>query len=253
MRRRNGERAARLTGATWVGAESGNRSPIARNGVSDMSRTRFETSFYVGQLLRVLQVEDNASDAELILQALRKAGYQVRADTVMTADEFAAKLAKGAYDLVLCDGHLPGWTGMEALELLQQLQQEIPFILVTGALEDEQAAAFIDKGADDYILKDRLARLPLAVRRVRRERRLLEERKKAAEERERLITQLQNTLAEVRRLNGLLPICVTCKRVLSVQGYWSRIEMFIERYSDAKVSPSLCPSCASRLYPECYN
>jgi CheY-like chemotaxis protein len=218
-----------------------------------MSRRSFETSFVTGQPLRVLLIEDSATDAELTLHALTRHGYAVQADTVASKAEFTACLRQSSYDVILCDYDLPGWEGIEALSLLEQMQKDIPFILVTGALEDATAAAIIDKGADDYVLKERLGRLPLAVRRVMREQRLLEERRQAAAEREQLIQKLQESLAEVKRLNGLLPICVTCKRVLSVKGYWSRIEVFIERNSEAQVSPSLCPTCASSIYPEYFS
>lgn len=215
-----------------------------------MSRRSFETNFVTGQRLHVLLVEDSETDAEFALRALKRHGYAVKADIVASRAEFTEQLSRSKYDVILCDYDLPGWEGMEALEVLKELQQDIPFILVTGALDDATAAALIDKGADDYVLKERLSRLPLAVRRVMREQRLLEERRQAAAERERLIQKLQETLAEVKRLNGLLPICVTCKRVLSVKGYWSRIEVFIERNSEAQVSPSLCPTCAASIYPE---
>jgi CheY-like chemotaxis protein len=215
-----------------------------------MSRRSFETNFVTGQSLSVLLVEDSEADAEFALRALKGHGYAVQADIVASEAEFTERLSRSKYDVILCDYDLPGWEGIEALEVLKKSRQDIPFILITGALDDATAAALIDKGADDYVLKDRLGRLPLAVRRVLREQRLLEERRQAAAERERLIQKLQETLAEVKRLNGLLPICVTCKRVLSVKGYWSRIEVFIERNSEAQVSPSLCPTCAATIYPE---
>jgi len=218
-----------------------------------MSRRGFETAFITGQPLRVLMVEDSTADAELCLQALRRHGYNVNADIVSNAEEFTHRLSKVVYDIVLSDYELPEWTGLEALEQLNKLEQDIPFILVTGALDDETAAKIIDQGADDYVLKDGLERLPLTVRRVLREKRLLDERRQLADERERLIRKLQETLAEVKRINGLLPVCVTCKRILSVKGYWSRLELYIERYSEARVSPSLCPDCASKLYPESFN
>jgi len=218
-----------------------------------MSRRGFETAFVTGHPLRVLMVEDSPSDAELSLHALRRHGYNVCADIVSQPEEFMQRLSKAVYDVVLSDYDLPKWSGLDVLDQLETLEQDIPFILVTGALDDATAAEMIDKGADDYILKDRLGRLPLAVRRVLREKRLLEERRRTGEERERLIRKLQETLAEVRRINGLLPVCVTCKRILSAKGHWSRLEVYIERYSEARVSPSLCPDCASKLYPESFN
>jgi DNA-binding NtrC family response regulator len=213
----------------------------------------FETTFFSGQPLKVLVVEASRADAARSLLALENHGYKVRADVVATAGEFAEKISGAIYDVVVSDFGLPGWTGLDVLELLRGLEQRIPFILVTGALTDEAAAQIIEQGADDYILKDRLQRLPLAVRRVMREQRLFAEIKRAGEERERLIVTLQESLAEVKRLNGLLPICVNCKRVLSAKGFWNRIEVFIERYSDARVSPSLCPACSAKSHPQHFN
>jgi CheY-like chemotaxis protein len=227
--------------------------PAEKKGLGSMSRRGFETAFVTGHPLRVLMVEDSPSDAELSLHALRRHGYNVCADIVSHPDEFTHRLSKAIYDVVISDYEMPEWSGMEVLEQLEKLEQDVPFILVTGALDDATAAKLIDRGADDYVLKDRLGRLPLAVRRVLREKRLLDERKRASEERERLIRKLQETLSEIRRINGLLPVCVTCKRILSAKGYWSRLEVYIERYSEARVSPSLCPECATKLYPETFN
>lgn len=218
-----------------------------------MNRKDFETAFVTGHPLRVLMVEDVPADAELSLQALRQHGYRVCADIVSTREEFNLKLSKALYDVVLSDFDLPDWDGFDVLSQLESLQQDIPFILVTGALNEATAAKMIDRGADDYVFKDQLSRLPLAVRRVLREKRLLDERKRSAAERERLLRKLEDTLAEVKRINGLLPVCVTCKRILSAKGFWSRLEVYIERHSDARVSPSLCPDCATRLYPETFN
>ena len=215
-----------------------------------MNRQGFETSFVVGQPLRILTVEAVPADAELWCQALSRHGYKVHAHRVAAPEELMQAIRQDTYDLLLCDNDLPGWSGMEVLERLKESPQDFPFILVTGALDEKVAASLIDKGADDYVLKDGLQRLPLAVRRVLREQRLFNELKKAGTEREELIATLQETLAEVKRLNGLLPVCVTCKRILNTQGFWNRMEYYIERYSDAQVSPSLCPDCAAQMFPK---
>ncbi len=76
------------------------------------------------------------------------------------------------------------------------------------------------------------------------------QRKRAEEERERLIGDLQNALAEVKALSGLLPICSSCKKVRDDQGYWTQIERYIEARSDASFSHSICPDCLKKLYPE---
>lgn len=210
-----------------------------------MKPPEFETSFFVGQPLKVLIVDDSPQDAERCWRMLKQHGYRVHVDVVAISTEVAERIRGQTYDVVLCELSLPGWTGLDVLQLLEDLKCQRPFIVVTRAMPDSIAAELIEKGADDYIFKERLQRLPLAVRRVMREQRLFEQIRRAGEEREQLIAHLQDTLAEIKRLKGLLPMCVRCKRVRSTNGLWNRIEFFIERYSDARVSPSLCPACSA--------
>src|SRR5882762_419947 len=133
-----------------------------------MSRTAFHPpaahSHGSTESLRVLIVEHSAADAELIQRELQKAGFRFRADVVATPEEFATRLREALYDVILADFRLPNWTGLDALESLQQQKKDIPFVLVTGTLGEEAAVDCIKKGATDYVLKDRLARLPVAVR-----------------------------------------------------------------------------------------
>jgi hypothetical protein len=78
-------------------------------------------------------------------------------------------------------------------------------------------------------------------------------RKRANEEREWVITELQEAVAKVNTLSGLLPICASCKKVRDDKGYWNRIEEYIEQHSHALFSHSICPDCARKLYPEIYD
>jgi PAS domain S-box-containing protein len=75
------------------------------------------------------------------------------------------------------------------------------------------------------------------------------ERKRADEERERLLGELQDALAKVKTLSGLLPICASCKRIRDDQGYWTQVEVYIRDHSEARFSHGLCPDCAAQLYP----
>jgi PAS domain S-box-containing protein len=77
-------------------------------------------------------------------------------------------------------------------------------------------------------------------------------RKRAEEERERLIGELQRALVEVKTLSGLLPICASCKSIRDDQGYWRQIEAYIRDHSEAEFSHSVCPDCAKKLYPEVF-
>jgi two-component system cell cycle sensor histidine kinase/response regulator CckA len=126
--------------------------------------------------LRVLFIEDNPMDLELTLMELQRAGFEIRGDVVQTPEDFKRRLHATTYDIVVSDYRLPGWTGMEALEHLQEEKKDVPFILMTGSLGEETAVECIKRGATDYVLKDRLVRLPVAVRRAMEERRLREER-----------------------------------------------------------------------------
>lgn len=116
--------------------------------------------------LRVLHVEDNALDAELVAQALRKGGFSISVAVVQTEAEFARELHSNSPDVVLADYNLPQWKGMEALEVLYREALDIPLILVSGALGDVTAVECIKRGATDYVLKDGLARLPEAASRL---------------------------------------------------------------------------------------
>ena len=115
--------------------------------------------------LSILFIEDNPDDVELTLRVLRQAGIHARAEVVQTAHEFCTSLASREFDVVLADHRLPAWNGMESVELLQQMEKDVPVILLTGTLLDDEAAASLDKGIVDYVHKDRMGRLPAALRR----------------------------------------------------------------------------------------
>ena len=130
-----------------------------------MSTTRFDRP-PLARPLRILMVDDVAEDAELNLRELTRAGLEVSSDVVARREEFSVRLSAHDYDLVLADFHLPDWNGYEVLEILRQQRRHIPLILVTGSIGEEVVAECIRRGAADYVLKDHLVRLPIAVRRV---------------------------------------------------------------------------------------
>ena len=156
-------------------------------------------------LLRVLFVEHSAVDIELCAHELRRAGYRVEIDVASTRRRYEELLAAGkAYDLVLSDYRLPGWSGMDALDHLRASGSELPFVLVTGSLGDEGAVECIQRGAADYVLKENLARLPVSVRRVLAESELREERRRQEREKEALQLQLLHAqrMEAIGRLAG---------------------------------------------------
>lgn len=76
------------------------------------------------------------------------------------------------------------------------------------------------------------------------------DRKKAAEERERLFRELQDALEQVKTLSGIVPICSGCKRIRDDEGYWEAVEAYVSRHTVARFSHSICPGCLERLFPE---
>lgn len=132
--------------------------------------------------LRLLLVEDTQEDAELILSFLKRAGYAVSFTVVDLPDRLREELVNAEYDLIVSDHNLRTWTGLDALEILHASQKDIPFVVVTGALGDQRAVDYIKRGAADYVLKDRLNLLPLAVGHVLKERADREETKRLHEQ-----------------------------------------------------------------------
>ncbi len=79
------------------------------------------------------------------------------------------------------------------------------------------------------------------------------DRKLAEEERDKLIVELQEALAKVRHLSGLLPICASCKKIRNDEGFWEQVETYISEHSEALFSHAICPECGKKLYPEYYD
>jgi len=116
--------------------------------------------------LRVLNLEDVSTDAELIALALQMAGIVADIKRVDNEPDFIDGLRSFNPDIILADYHIPGFGGLEALVIHNNICPDIPFIFVSGSLGEERAVATLREGATDYVLKDRMIRLPAAVTRA---------------------------------------------------------------------------------------
>jgi PAS domain S-box-containing protein len=150
--------------------------------------------------LRVLIVEGNPLDAKLIQVLLEKAGYHLIFERIDLLDVLEKRLQESNYDVIISDYNLGSWTAIDGLAKIQNSGNDIPLIVVTGTLGDEAAAACIKQGAADFILKDRMARLPDAVERVIGEKKARDEHKRAAEE----IIRLNRVYAAISQINQLI-------------------------------------------------
>src|SRR6202022_87270 len=131
--------------------------------------------------LRILLLEDDADDAELIQELLETDHFVCETTRVQTGAEFLAALKNGGVDLILADYQLPSFEGLSALKLAQSERPDLPFIFVSGTLGEEVAIEALKIGATDYILKTRLARLVPSVQRALRAARERAERRMAEE------------------------------------------------------------------------
>lgn len=116
--------------------------------------------------LKVLNLEDDPRDAELVLATLEDAGIECDLLRVDTAAGFSAALDAGGFDVVLADFSMPHFDGMTALRMIHERGLETPFIFVSGTIGEDRAIDALKNGATDYVLKDRLSRLAPAVRRA---------------------------------------------------------------------------------------
>jgi two-component system cell cycle sensor histidine kinase/response regulator CckA len=153
---------------------------LSRIGAFDtMDRILPTNAAVAAKPLRLLHIEHDQADAELCLRALQQAGLDFQIEVVATPEELARKLRETAFDVALTDYRLPGWNGIDALAQIKQTGLDLPLILVTGTLGDGLAVECIKSGVTDYVLKDQLARLPMAIHRAQEEKLLRDAERRA--------------------------------------------------------------------------
>lgn len=196
----------------------------------------------------VLLIEDNKGDARLLEEMLFDVGESafklIWADTLLTGLKY---LKRGGVHLVLLDLGLPDSEGFETFRKIHGTVPDLPIIVMTGLNDEKMAVDAVREGAQDYLVKGQVDG-NLLIRAMR----YAIERKKLEIEREKIIEELQDALAKIKTLRGLLPICSFCKKIRDDQGYWRQIEVYMKEHSDANFSHSICPECAKRYYPHLY-
>jgi DNA-binding NtrC family response regulator len=185
----------------------------------------------------VLLIEDNADDALLIrtyLSAAMKVPHEVK--HVDRLSKGLECMKNGGIDVVLLDLNLPDGSGLGTFEKVHAEAPDVPVIMLTGHDDDEVAVAAVQKGAQDYLVKDEVTGS------------LLGKSIRHAIERQKLLSQIEHSRKEIKTLKGFLPICASCKKIRDDKGYWTQIETYIRARSEAEFSHGLCPECADKLY-----
>jgi diguanylate cyclase (GGDEF)-like protein len=176
--------------------------------------------------IRALFVEDNPADAELCAAEMQRAGFAPSIEIVQTREQFTAQVRAKTFDIVIADYQIPGWKGTESILLLRQLGIRTPVIVVTASLGEESTVECLKLGAADIVLKDRLARLPVAIRRALREESVSQDALRVREELAHVNQELSVQVQElhrrseeetlVREMSDLLQTCLTSEEAFQV-------------------------------------
>jgi len=144
-------------------------------------------------ILKILSLEDSEQDFEIIREQLIAAGITLKISRIDKESDFVSLLRTNSYDIILADFKLPGFDAFGALQLRNEICPDVPFLCVSGAIGEERAIQLLKSGANDYVIKDRLERLPFAIKNAiieakeKENRRIAEDQLRLSEERFRAI------------------------------------------------------------------
>ena len=195
--------------------------------------------------ISILVVDDDPDILLATARILKKEGYQVL--QAETGNQCLEMVYKEHPDLVLLDVILPDILGTEVCaELRNNTDHRQQYILLMSGFKtsSNDQADGLDAGADGYIARpvsnrELISRVNSMVRLIRAER-----------ERDHYILELEKAAEKIKVLSGIIPICMHCKQIRDDKGYWSQLEEFISKHSDAQFSHSLCEACLEKYYPE---
>lgn len=191
--------------------------------------------------IRVLIIEDNEGDAELVCRFLSKAKnmyFDIERTGLMSSGvDF---LGKETFDVILSDLGLPDSSGVETFVKLHSRYPDIPTIVLTGLDDEKTALRAVQSGAQDYLVKGQIDTSQLS-RSIR-----------YAIERQKLLTQLDKSLKEIKTLQGLLPMCAWCRKIRDDKGYWKSLEAYIHEHTDTVFTHGICPKCLEKVDPKLY-
>jgi two-component system, NarL family, sensor histidine kinase UhpB len=207
-------------------------------------------------VLKLLQLEDDSADAELIERFLRRAGLVFTTTVVSDKPEFVAAIRSSPFDAILADNSLPRFNSIDALKVLEKEEVSAAFILVTGTVSEEFAVDIMHKGADDYILKGNLSRLPSAItqaieKKQMQKNKLIAEAQLVNSER-RYRTLFQRNLAGIYQSTADGKI-IDCNNAFSkMLGYGSPAEMKKLHSRDLHISDDEMRNFIARVHYEKY-
>lgn len=194
--------------------------------------------------LSILVVDDNPDNLRLLAKLLDEHHYKARVAT--SGAGALSTVRKEAPDLILLDIMMPGMDGFEVCRKLraEKHSAHIPIIFISAVNETIDKVKAFSLGGVDYISKpfqedEVLSRVKTHLNLSTLQRQL--EKKNA---------ELQKALDEIRTLRGIIPICMSCKKIRDDDGYWQQLENYISDHSEAQFSHGICDECIPKVYPE---
>lgn len=199
---------------------------------------------------KILAVDDEAINLQIISSVLEK-DWDV---TVATdGGQAMEKLKKVCPDLILLDVMMPGLNGYDLCRLIKAEPSfaQVPIIFLTALTSTEAEAEALDAGGTDFISKPfDLRVLKLRVRNTLELKRQADLILAQRDELSQRYRKLEEAMARIKRLEGILPICMYCKSIRSESDCWEQIESYITDHTDAMFSHGICPACKAEQFPD---
>jgi phosphoserine phosphatase RsbU/P len=192
--------------------------------------------------MKILIAEDDPVSRRVLEATLARFGHQVVV-AIDGAEAWAVLQSEDAPSMAILDWMMPGLDGVEICRRLRRVPSATPpyLILLTAKIGKENVVAGLDAGANDYLTKP-FDRAELRAR-VQVGAHVLQLQKNLAER----ISELEDALAQVKQLQGLLAICSYCKNIRDEQNYWQRLDSYLMEHADVMFSHGICPDCYSEV------
>jgi len=205
---------------------------------------------------KILIIDDQPINIEQIVNFLEETNESYRLYQAIDGEMGCEVAEKVIPDLIITDWEMPVMSGIEAVRRIKsnKATKDIPIIMSSGVMtSSENLRTALEAGAVDYIRKP-IDKIEL-IARVRSILLLADSYAQIRHQRDELKeknSQLKIALDKVKTLNGLLPICSSCKKIRDDKGYWNEVETYVKEHSDAEFSHGICPECVKELYPDIY-
>jgi CheY-like chemotaxis protein len=210
------------------------------------------------QKMKILIIDDSSEDRVIYRRFLEKDPAHEYIFLEADSGEMGLELYQSENpDCILLDYNLPDYTG---LEFIKQLTDEngkiaVAIVIITGMANEFIAVEALKRGVRDYLVKDIIhaEALQKAIGNAIDKTSLQRKVEKQRIELEQKVRELQEALTHVKQLQGLLPICMWCKKIRDDKNSWLQIEEYISQHSEVEFSHSLCQECKEKHYPEIAN